>query len=204
MDESGDTGLKTGSGSSSVFVVAIVVFRERSIAEAVDERICLLRHEQGLKGNFEFHFSKNSKRIKEVFLNAIAGFDFSYYGIVIQKENLHGEGFKNKESFYKYACKLVFQNAQASLCNAIVILDRTGNKDFNRALSSYLKRELNTEAQCIAKIKAQDSRKNNLVQLADMICGAVHCCYKDPPRELKYRHILKEREAYIQVWPRKE
>ena len=57
IDESGDPGLKVGSGSSKYFIVALVAFEDHDEALAADDRIDLLRREIGLSEKFEFHFN---------------------------------------------------------------------------------------------------------------------------------------------------
>ncbi len=71
----------------------------------------------------EFHFKRNSDRIRRAFLEAVAPYNFFYYGIVINKDpkKLWGKGFKSKESFYKYACGLVFENAKEKLADPQVV-----------------------------------------------------------------------------------
>ena len=117
IDESGDPGLKVGQGSSKYFIVALVAFEDRDEAQAADDRITLLRKEQGLSPDFEFHFAKMKPAHRRLFLSAVASYDFFYFGIVINKAKLTGPGFNFKESFYKYACGLIFENAKPRLSN---------------------------------------------------------------------------------------
>ena len=86
VDESGDTGRKIGHGSTGLFTVVLVVFEENDEAQAADDRITRLRRELGKPDNFEFHFAENSDNIREAFLQAIAPFNFFYFGFVIDKE----------------------------------------------------------------------------------------------------------------------
>jgi hypothetical protein len=85
IDESGDSGLKLDSGSSRYFTVSLVVFENHDEATACDQRIELLKRELGWKSDSEFHFKKNSHRIREEFLKAVVCYDFFYYGIIINK-----------------------------------------------------------------------------------------------------------------------
>ncbi len=206
VDESGDPGLKLSQGSSKYFIVAIVLFEEDEEAEAAEQRINLLRRELGLASNFEFHFSENKATIRTAFFKAIEPYNFFYFGIVINKEKLYGEGFKFKESFYKYTCGLVFENAKQYLSQATVIFDGSGSKDFRRQLHRYLKRKINDKDRSysyIKKVKIQDSSKNNLIQMADMICGAIRRSFRsNAKQDQQYRDIIRHREIYIQFWPR--
>jgi hypothetical protein len=108
IDESGDAGLKVHAGSSKYFIVGLVAFEDHDEAQAADDRIDLLRREMGVPDRFEFHFNKMKPNQRKEFLLAISPYDFFYWGIVINKAKLTGRGFQFKESFYKYACGLVF------------------------------------------------------------------------------------------------
>ncbi len=77
IDESGDPGRKILNGSSTHFVIGLVTFGDNDDALETDRRIDSLREELGLPPGYEFHFSKNSKRIREAFLNAVSPFPFS-------------------------------------------------------------------------------------------------------------------------------
>lgn len=207
IDESGDTGLKLEDGSSRFFTVALVAFDEDDEAIACDWRIQLLKKELGFPPEYEFHFKRNSDRIRESFLKAVSPYGFFYYGIVINKDpkKLWGEGFKNKESFYKYACSLVFENAKSKLCEAIVIIDESSSEDFQRRLGTYLRRKLKSkEGKCmVKKLKMQRSSSNNLLQLADYVAGVVNRFVSDKKKDAgSFRKIIAHREIDIQVWPK--
>jgi len=173
---------------------------------ACDQRITLLKRELGWEENSEFHFKRNSDKIRRAFLQAVAPYNFFYYGIVINKEpeKLWGEGFRNKSSFYKYACSLVFQNAKDKLENSTVVIDKSGNLDFRRQLAKYLRRKLNEEGKkLIKKVKMQRSRGNNLLQLADYIAGVINRSVQGRKKFAEeYRKIIAHREIYVQTWPK--
>ncbi|MGH9364264.1 MAG: DUF3800 domain-containing protein [Thermoanaerobaculia bacterium] len=207
IDESGDPGRKVGSGSSSFFVVALVVFNDHEEAEACDQRITLLRRELGWTEDSEFHFARNSDKQRCEFLRAVAPYDFFYYGIVLNKDpkRLWGPGFDHKESLYKYACRLVFENARDKLQNAIVVIDQSGNREFKTQLERYLKARMTLEdgTRLIKKLKMQRSSSNNLLQLADYIAGIINRSVGGKrARGSDYRKFVAHREIYVQVWPR--
>jgi hypothetical protein len=205
IDESGDAGLKLQAGSTNYFVVTLVVFDDHEEALNVDRRVDLLRQEMGIPKEFEFHFSKLNRERREAFLYAMRGFDFYYFSIVINKSQLHGPGFRYKESFYKYACSLVFDNAKYCLEDATVIIDGSGTREFRNQLKAYLRRKmtsLQSDRRHIKKLKIQDSVKNNLLQLADMISGAVARSYSNKSDAWCYRACLSQRERYVQLWPK--
>lgn len=205
VDESGDPGLKVTQGSSMYFVVALVLFNDHEEAEAARERITLLRREMRLNPLFEFKFNKCRGDLRVRFLEAMVPYEFFYYAIVVNKDpsKLWGEGFKYKESFYKYASGLVFQNAKGFLSDATVILDGSGSKDFRKQLERYLKRRINDPGQrFLRKVNIQDSQKNNCLQLADLVAGAVHRSFGTKGDAQRYRAIISHREMSVQLWPK--
>lgn len=205
IDESGDPGLKIEEGSSRYFIVALVVFEDREEATACDQRIELLRRELGWKER-EFHFHQNSHRIRQSFLQAVAPYNFFYYGIIINKDpkKLYGEGFRDKQSFYKYACGLVFENAKEKLQNATVIIDESGSLDFKRQLERYIKKRMNQadETKLIHKVKMQRSKANNLLQLADYIAGVINYSVGAKAKHGdEYKKVVRHRQIKVQMWP---
>ena len=205
LDESGDAGLKLEKGSSSYFVITLVIFTDNGVAASVDRTIDGLRKRLKLSPDFEFKFAKLSQRHRESFLKEINGFDFCYHSIVINKAAIHGEGFRIKESFYKFTCSLVLKNASALLNDATVIIDGCGDREFRRELKGYLCRTVNDPAAQQVKIKSlklQDSHRNNLLQLADMVCGAVARSFSQKDDKLVYSRWIKPREKRVQFWPK--
>lgn len=205
VDEAGDTGLKLKQGSSQFFIITLIIFDEEGEALACDQRIALLRRELGVGQEFEFHFNETPRRIKDHFFKAIAPYDFFYVSTIINKRNLYGEGFKFKNSFYKYACHLVFDNAKQYLEHAIVVFDGSGSRQFKQELATYLRKRMNDDATLrIRKVKMQDSKNNNLIQLADMVCGAVNLSLKSSEDEnWEYRRLIAHRELSAKMWPRR-
>jgi len=203
IDESGDPGLKIEKGSSRYFTVGLVMFEDNDEAIACDQRIALLKRELNLPLNFEFHFKRNSDKVRRSFLKAVSPYNFFYYGIVINKDpaKLWGDGFRNKESFYKYACGLVFENAKEKLGKAIVVIDESGSLDFKRQLAKYLRRR--TDTGMIQKVKMQRSGGNNLLQLSDYVAGIINRSVQNRKKWAdEYRKIVAHREIYVQIWPK--
>jgi hypothetical protein len=177
VDESGDCGLKGKKDSS---------------------RSELRMHEAG---EFRFNKCRNDRRLH--FLERVSEMDFSYLSVVIIKEKVHGPDFKSKDSFQRYATMLVLQNAAPYLNRASVTLDKSGGPNFTKALSGYLKEQINANGELIRKVKSESSHSNNLLQLADMVCGAVHRSFRTDKKDAgSFRKKIGHRELEVQLWPR--
>lgn len=205
IDESGCPGMKLDEGGSSpFFTITMVVIEDHDEAQRIEEKMIALRHRLRLPDSFEFHFNKMCNEWRAEFLSAVAGKEWYYLAIVFNKAKLTGQGFQYPDSFYKYACGLVFQKAKPYLRDAIAIIDGSGERKFRKQLSTYLKRRVNDKASVpfIKKVKLQDSRENLLLQLADMVCGAVARYYNRPDEEGRFRNLISHREIQVQFWPK--
>jgi len=205
IDESGDPGMPPGGSRSEYFTVTMVIIEDHDEAAAIEQRIALLRCELGLADGFEFHFSKLKRAWREEFLRSLASYEWFYFSVVLNKAKLTGKGFQFPDPFYKYTCGLVFQNAKPHLSDAIVVIDGSGGREFRTQLSTYLRKRINVGGDApklIRKVKLQDSRKNSLLQLADMVCGAVARSYSTPDEHSCFRKLISHREMHVQFWPK--
>lgn len=206
IDESGDTGLNMACKVTSPrFIVTLVLIEDLEQATAADQRIQALKSELGLRAEFEFHFYKLKPAWRERFLREVAAFEFFYFSVVLDKAGLTDHGVKTPAELYRYTCGLVFELAKPYLRNATVVMDGQGTELLRRELTSYLRRKVQTDpsgSSLIHKVKLQDSHKNNLLQLADMVCGAVARSLTDKPDAAVYRRIISHREMQVAHWPR--
>ncbi|MDP1589591.1 MAG: DUF3800 domain-containing protein [Prosthecobacter sp.] len=206
IDESGDTGLDlTCKVTSPKFIVTLVMFEEREQAVLADQRIQALKTALGLRQDFEFHFSKLKPDWKRRFLREVSGFEFFYFSVVLDKSGLSDHGIQTPRELYRYTCGLVFELAKPYLRDATVVLDGQGSELLRRELSSFLRQKIQADGSLhsvIYKVKLQDSHKNNLLQLADMVCGAVARSLTDKPDAQDYRKIISHREMQVSHWPK--
>lgn len=192
----------TRPGTSPFFVVTAIIFEENDEALACDHAIARYRESLGWRG--EFHFSKMDRTHRIDFLTQIACHEFVYLACVFNKSKLTGPGFRFPNSFNKYAVNLTFQNAKPYLSNATVVIDGKGERRFRQTMEKYLKARINDDGRrIIEKVKLEASHGNNLLQLADMVCGAVAQAFNpNRPGGREYRKLISHRELRTQVWPR--
>ncbi|MDR1197367.1 MAG: DUF3800 domain-containing protein [Candidatus Nomurabacteria bacterium] len=174
LDESGNTGIKPSDGTSRYFVIGLVIFLEKNIAQKCDERIDQLRIKLHKPHDFEFHFADNSDKVRKAFINTIKDFNFQYIAVGINKYSgkLPSELQKGKAALYNYICGVALSSSMPYLNSATIIIDKSGSKAFQTNLRNYLRNKLNDkDAKKVKKYKSEDSRKNNLLQLADYCVG---------------------------------
>ncbi len=199
IDESGDAGFKVGKGSTRNFVVACVIFEDRLDAEETSLEIKKLRRDMGKTERYEFKFSRSDHETRKRFLERIRRCKFKYRAVVMDKGRIYGKGLRSsKESFHRYTMKMLLKYSLGNIQNATLYVDGSGDRQFKRDTNKYLTREVNEEEQRIKDIKFRNSRNNQLLQLADMVAGAVNWSYREDKKDAGYyRDLIRKREDNV-------
>lgn len=179
IDESGDAGFKLTRGSTPYFVVVMVIFDNSNEAERTSKIIESARTSLRIKA--EFKFNKCSAQVKDGFFAVVAPCKFSVRALVVDKSKIYSDNLReNKELFYNFFVKSLLKHDGTVLTDARVKIDGSGDREFKRELAAYLKRE--SEAGKIASVKFVESHRDNLIQLADMVAGAIARSYREGDR----------------------
>lgn len=138
-------------------------------------------------------------------MRLILSYPFFFFSFVIDKQKLRETDFTSKDAFYGYVCGLIFEAAKPYLDNAIVKMDACGGREFRQELTSFLKKRLNTNdasRKVVKKVVASKSKSNNLIQLADMVCGSVARAQHGTKKHSEdYLSLIKHRQVWIRRWP---
>jgi hypothetical protein len=94
------------------------------------------------------------------------------------------------DAFYNFFIKQLIRNDGSVLRDARVRIDGSGDREFQRALKAYLRRDMEEK---IADLRLVDSKKDNLMQLADMCIGAIARSYRDRAEGNRWLRILRPR-----------
>lgn len=195
IDDSGDPGFKLDKGSTSFFVISLVIFDDELEAEKAAVAIKELRRSLKFPDDMEFKFHKSRKSVREKFLGIINPFKFRIRSLVIDKSIIRSKELQeNKNSFYGYAIKTVLKHSNDTILNAKIKIDGSGDRVFRKSFLTYLRRQLNSKQKKIMKnCKLVDSKGNVLIQMADMIAGSIRRhCDKSKTDRLAYRNIIKK------------
>ncbi len=165
IDESGDPGINS---NNSLFVLASIKFITSNDAKKTDEAIENLKNNLSYN-NFEFHFSKNSDFLKEQFFNNVTSSRFIINAVVVDKALIRNRFLKTEpRKFYNYFLRILLERTK--LNDAKIVIDGRGQPAMKRSLKKYLNKHTSNQ---IRALMMEDSKKDNLLQLADMIAGAI-------------------------------
>jgi hypothetical protein len=201
IDESGDCGLKFGKGSSSYFTCVVVMFNDNFCAEACDSSVDALRVSLQRPCGQEFHFTDSSDKVRRRFLETVGQSEFQYAGLVINKRRLSEERFQDAKQVYEFAVGIVCEQVRPLLKDAKIIIDKNGDRAFRQNLEKSLKVQMTglDGTCCIRKVTMEASHSNNLLQLADMICGAIGRSFTQ--NDERFRKLVRRREKFVTEWP---
>jgi hypothetical protein len=196
IDESGDPGFKLSEGSSLYFVIGIVIFRDLKEAEKTSKAITNAR--QILRAYPEFRFSKTSNPVRDGFFEAVNPFDFGIRVMVVDKNIIHSNFLKsNTECFYNYFVQEFLKRCHF-LDNASVKIDGSGDRKFKREFTRYLRQQIDLKK--IKKVKFAKSHGDNLIQLADMVTGAISRPYHHPEKDNSERWKIMINSKIENIW----
>lgn len=202
LDESGDTGFKFKQGSTIYFVVALLLVDDLlPLHQAVND----LRDALGKPQSYEFKFSSTGHDNRIAFFNAIKRYPFCVQALVARKPPLTSERLHSKECFYDYITKMALRSNLDAICDRTLVIDRRFKDKAPQArLSTYLRHELNSlgssaRPPTLRDVVYHDSGEDNLLQVADMVVGAINRTYKEGDGQ--YQHLFRRRIEQIEMFP---
>ena len=200
MDENGDTGLKIGHGSSDTFTICSVLFKDQAQAAACKERFEPLRKELGMKAlgqglRVPLHCPEFGPA--RAFLKMIAEFPFRYYACTLEKKSLSGKAWQKKDYVYQRAGVMTIDQCLDELLGAKLLFDATSGEKFDKEFLRFLKKQAgyHEKVQRIKQTQRLKSHTEDLIQIVDMVCGALSA--ENP----KYLELIKHRQGGVRVFP---
>jgi hypothetical protein len=200
LDESGDPGV-TGDPNSRFFHLAAVWVPTQHVAAELRLAIQGTRTRLGLNASYEFKFSKTGVHPdrRAAFFDAVLQHEFRFAVATIDKHDTSA-GFQDTTDVYRAAGVLLAATLRPIYLHAspppagptkeLIVLDDNGDRCFLAVVGRAF-RELGERCEppvsCIGKVKFRDSGPEELLQLADMLCGAT-VAHRDG-REEWYRRI---------------
>lgn len=184
IDDSGDPGFKLKRGSSQLFVIACVIFNSPISAEYTAASLKMLKEQMSWRQEREFKFHRANDEQKKLFFNTVKKHDFKIRAIVVDKSKISEPNLKKSESFYSYVVQEVLDDYKG-MKRARISLDGSGNKNYRKKSTAKIRQAVNKNSRRMVEFRLVDSRDSVLIQLADMIAGAIMAKYD---RNKRSRH----------------
>ena len=190
IDDSGDAGLKN-SNTDKLIIAAVIIIEEDKKA-VLNDAINLYREQLGWNELDEFKFAKTNKTILVDLINYIKNFDYKVYVVVLDKSEIDIDRIpKDKISIYNHVLKELLLRVCKDKQN--ITIDGKYGKKHDAEVRVYLRKQLRNNGITGTRIKFIDSRKDSLVQLADIVVGSVARSYKNKIDSQRYIDLLKDK-----------
>jgi hypothetical protein len=171
-DEAGDVSFRFDKGASRYFVVTVISTQD---PDALRDLLAGVRKKAHLPEGFDFHFnSLASAKLRNLVFESLSRSDFEAWAIIIDKTML-AEAFKamsGLDFYIFFVSELIRHIPNEKRAGGTLILDEFGYPDQTK---DELKRILKARniAHGFRRISIRRSHSESLIQIADLIAGAV-------------------------------
>lgn len=199
LDESGNPNVQ--DLNPPVLVIGAVVIESRQELAGLDQRFrnafaVIKRSEDHELRTAGLSIAKHGKVLRELSL-----LDYQWAAACFDKSKLTSVGFADPTTFYRYAFQFLIGDLLTIAWQADIVIDENSTPAFQEQLESYLRRQNSgLPINRIGSVKFSSSSKQRLIQLADLVAGAVRRSVEGdrvPLREIEHKMIN------LQFWPPK-
>jgi hypothetical protein len=197
LDESGNPDIS--DLDPPVLIIAAVVIQSRQDLSGMDQRFknafaVIKRPEEHELKSKGLSVAKHGRVLRELSL-----LEYQWAAACFDKSKLTSAGFADPKTFYRYAFQFLIGDLLTVAWQADLVIDGSSTPEFQAALESYLRRQNSgLPINKLGEIKFATSSKERLVQLADLVAGAVRRSVEGervPLREIEHQMIN------LQFWP---
>lgn len=171
-DEAGDASLNFKKGASRYFVIAVVATQDADSLRAV---LGDLRKRENFTQGFEFHFnSLTSEKLRNKTLSALKGADFRAWALVLDKTTmpLPLRALTGMELYLFMIAELISRIPVDVRRKGTLILDEVGSAEVALVKLKRMLKAHNVRHE-FSRIFFRRSRSEDLIQVADLVAGAI-------------------------------
>ena len=194
IDDSGDAGLD--KSNTDQLIIAAVIVADEITKNILSDAINRFRQDLGWNDLDEFKFAKMNKETLVKLIDFINDYDFRVYAVVLDKRKI-AKSYTAEGSIQIYNYILMVLLKKVGKNKQIITIDGKISKRKAKEVRAYLRQHLRKEGIVDVKIVFAESRKEPLIQLADIVAGAVARSYKDKTDAQRYLKLLKDKVIMI-------
>lgn len=202
IDESGNNALNTQKeGSTKYFVLAAVICDSESIIklyQLADKISCEFYGGGEIKSNK----NKGERRVK--IINMLLESNVKFSTMAINKDEISKDSALDyKQIFIKYINKLFYSQLVINHQPLTIVADKHGGDEFSSGFIKYINNEFKDQLFMPVSVRHADSKKEKIIQIADLISGTVRLFYEKKDKEINdiFLEYKKKCCLFIDEWP---
>jgi hypothetical protein len=200
FDESGSPDLNN-IYEKPYFIVSAIILDGKRPEVMVRKKIDSLKVILSKPQEYEFKSGDFNTKEYELIMKELTTIGFEYCAACFIKPELKTEGFTHPKSFYKYTTQYLVGTVLDYVGDAKLQFDEYGGKDssFKDEFFEYLRNQNSGfPRQKIEQLNMLDSKTEPLIQLADLMAGAIKMELKGYAKLL---NIIEEKIIEIRCFP---
>ena len=206
VDEYGQANLDIDNpdvGTHFILTAVLIEEADAAGARAAVEEVRLKHFQTGELRSKKM--AKNSDRFRRV-LDDLNRVEFKFYAVVVDKREIRTDsGLAYKDSFYKFLSGLLYRKLFDAYPDLHVTADDFGRAEFMDGFAKYLVANHRATLFDRPRVTFTSSHDEPLVQLADVVCGALARTYDVTKTTEKGAELLtvirKDHAILIDEWP---
>lgn len=188
----------------SHFIIASVIMNQDELNE-IQIQLEEIRKRFFQTGEIKSSKVKDNHNRRIVILRELKKVNFSVYAVVIDKRKLFGEGFKYKQSFYKYLNGILYKELYRTFPQLELKVDEHGGNDFMRSFKKYVEKNHIRNLFAGSDFHIQKSHNDLGVQLADLMAGTLGYIFdelKKSDKSSEFAELINDKLISLNQFPK--
>lgn len=188
----------------SHFIIASVIMNQDELPE-IQEQLESIRKKYFQAGEIKSSKVKYNHKRRILILKELQSINFSVYAVVIDKRKLFGEGFKYKQSFYKFLNGILYKELYRTFPKLELKVDEHGGNDFMRSFKKYVEKYHIRNLFTGSEFNIEKSHNDLGVQLADFMAGTLGYIFdenKKSDKSSEFAEILSDKLISLNQFPK--
>lgn len=203
-DESGNSSFDFESQGTHFVIASVIINADE--AQKVNDQLEQIRKKYFQTGEIKSNKVADNHQRRKYILNALLDVNFSAYAVVVDKQKLFGEGFKYKQSFYKFLNGILYKELYRTFPQLELKVDEHGGNDFMRSFKKYVERNHIRTLFSGSDFNIEKSHNELGVQLSDFIAGTLSYVFDNSKRSESsndFLELLSKKLISINHFPKK-
>lgn len=202
-DEFGNNSFEFKTQGSH-FIIASVIMNQDEL-DGIQIQLEEIRKRFFQTGEIKSSKVKGNHNRRILILKELKKVNFSVYAVVIDKRKLYGEGFKYKQSFYKYLNGILYKELYRTFPQLELKVDEHGGNDFMKSFKKYVEKNHIRNLFAGSDFQIQKSHNDLGVQLADFMAGTLGYIFdelKKSDKSVDFADLLNDKLISLNQFPK--